>query len=185
MSFVIAYTGGFVSTIAMMPVAFIVIAPAFVLHEMGHKLAAQHFHYWAEYRMWMQGLMMAVLLAVLTTHMGAKFVFIAPGAVYFSTRAGHIGARSMEKYGKIGLAGPLVNLVLASVFGFWAVTATSATGQYIGLWGAYVNGFLAMLNLLPIAPLDGQKIMAWNKGAWAVAITLALVILAMTMTLGV
>lgn len=175
MSFAIAYTGGFISTIVAMPVALLVIAPAFVFHEMGHKLAAQHYHYWAEYRMWIQGLMFAILIAVVTTHLGAKMIFIAPGAVYFTARAGHIGSKSMEKYGKIGLAGPLVNLGLASVFGLVAIFATSPFVQYIGYTGTYVNSFLAIFNLIPFAPLDGQKIISWDKRIWGFVMGLAVI----------
>ena len=185
MSFVIAYTGGLVSTFLGLPVALLVIAPAFVLHEFGHKFAAQHYHYWAEYRMWTQGLLFAVLIAVLTTHLGGKLIFIAPGAVYFSARMGHIGSRSIEKYGKIGLAGPLVNLGLVSVFGLIAAYSASPGIQNLAYLGAYVNAFLAIFNLLPFPPLDGQKIFTWDKRIWVSVMALAAMAFVVTSTLAI
>lgn len=169
MSFAIAYEKSFLNTIVFMPFALIIIAPAFVFHELGHKFAAQKYGFFAEYRMWTQGLMLALFMAVATTWMGSKFLFIAPGAVYFGTRLGHT---SLEKVAKVGLAGPIVNLILFFIFG---VLWFSGGGilKSIGYMGMYVNSFLAVFNLIPFPPLDGQKIFAWSWKIWLFSIFLA------------
>jgi Zn-dependent protease len=173
MSFVVAYDArGLLHTLFAMPFAFLIITPAFVFHEIGHKIAAQHYGYWAEYRMWTQGLMFAILIAVMTAHFGTKLLFIAPGAVYFSQRGLHFGRAAVEKVGKIGISGPIVNLALASIFG----AAAALTGYSILYVGAYVNAFLVIFNLIPFAPLDGQKIFEWNKLVWVAVIGLGAVL---------
>lgn len=164
--------------VLLAPVAIIALAPGFVLHELGHKFAAQKYGYFAEYRMWLQGLMLALLTALI------GFLIIAPGAVYFSG-GGFI--RSREKIGKIGMAGPIINLLL--VFGFGLIFYLSSgfqpfvmglNLQTIGFFGAFVNSWLALLNLIPFPPFDGQKIFGWSKMIWGFAISLAVIAFALT-----
>ena len=52
MALAIAYSKDLVQTLVMIPIAIIIMAPAFALHELGHKFAAQKYGYFAEYRMW-------------------------------------------------------------------------------------------------------------------------------------
>jgi len=177
MSFIIAYsnTGGqwvnSVFWLIWLPIALVVMAPAFVLHELGHKIAAQHFGYWAEYRMWGRGLMFAFLLVVISSWIGSPFVFIAPGAVYFRARGGF--KHSGEDVGKVGLAGPLVNLFLVLVFASIGLLSTGAILSGIAFLGAYVNAFLAIFNLIPFPPFDGQKVYKWNKQIWGLMMALS------------
>lgn len=171
MSLVVGWEGFNLFTVYMLPVSLVLIAPAFVLHEMGHKFAAQKYGFRAEYRMWVQGLLLAFIMRLLV-----GFVFLAPGAVYFS--GGH-GNR--KEIGKIGFAGPLVNLMLAVVFGLAGLLAPGYVtvgfrGAYlnVGLFGAYLNSLFAMFNLLPIPPLDGMKILAWDKRYWVLGFACAI-----------
>ncbi|MCD6434530.1 MAG: site-2 protease family protein, partial [Candidatus Diapherotrites archaeon] len=41
------------------------------------------------------------------------------------------------------------------------------------IWGAYINFFLAFFNLLPVPPLDGSKVIVWNKFVWLITIAVA------------
>lgn len=52
------------------------------------------------------------------------------------------------------LAGPLFNLILATI----CFVIFTITGMPFWQQGMYANGFYALLNILPIAPLDGYKI---------------------------
>ncbi|MFO7872157.1 MAG: hypothetical protein R6U26_00770 [Candidatus Undinarchaeales archaeon] len=179
MSFVVAYSmisgtvSGFIETgtaiVVTMPASFVIIAPAFVLHELGHKLTSQRFGFQAEYRMWTQGLLFALLITIMS---GGSFIFVAPGAVYFG---GGTRKASLEHTAKIGISGPLVNLMLAGVFGSIAVI-TSGTIGMIGSYGAYVNAWLAIFNLIPFGPLDGEKILKWNKKVWGAAMFLGIAV---------
>ena len=37
-------------------------------------------------------------------------------------------------------------------------------------FSGYINAFLGVFNMLPIPPLDGSKVLAWNVAIWAIAI---------------
>jgi Zn-dependent protease len=39
--------------------------------------------------------------------------------------------------------------------------------------GARINIWLALFNLIPFGPLDGAKILKWNKGIWLITIAIA------------
>jgi len=143
-------------------IALVVIGPAFVLHEVGHKLTAQAYGYWAEYRMWRQGLFLALIFSF------SGFVFVAPGAVYFAD-GGFVSRKSREIIGRIGISGPLVNLGLGGAFMLLYFIGGPVVGM-IGYLGVYINAWLAVFNLIPFGPLDGKKVLAWNKTYWALTL---------------
>lgn len=127
----------------------------FILHELAHKYVALSFGAHARYRMWTPGLILAVAMAVLNF----GFVFAAPGAVEIF---GHHLSR--DKIGRIAFAGPLTNFLLAL---FFLILAFAAPGiQAFARTGAHVNAFLGLFNLIPIAPFDGEKVMAWSTAYW-------------------
>ncbi len=153
--------------------AFIIIVPAFVLHELGHKFLAQKFGYWAEYRMWTQGLLLAVLITIISR---GQFLFVAPGAVYFAQQG--FAAGTKEKVGRIGLIGPVINLFLGVGFGLLSFFVPSGLWSGVFKVGASVNAFLAIFNLIPFPPLDGEKVFVWDKKIWIAAIAMAVVLYA-------
>src|SRR3989344_6329586 len=129
-----------IAAVFAFPLAFLIIVPAFVLHELGHKIVAQKFGFWAEYRMWTQGLLMAILIMIISLMFGSPFLFVAPGAVYFSATMGRATA---EKTGRIGLIGPVINIMLAVIFGLAAIFIGNAGLAGLLFVGAKVNAFLA------------------------------------------
>lgn len=146
------------------PVILLTLGTGFVLHELGHKLVAQRFGCFAEYRAWVPGLLLALGLAVMS---GGSLVFAAPGAV-------HIGGKriSLKEDGIISLSGPLVNILLGLFFlllVFSVAPAGTLLGKIASL-GAYVNFFLAAFNLIPFPPLDGSKVIRWNVLIWLMMI---------------
>ncbi|MDG6917276.1 MAG: hypothetical protein JRM85_06775 [Nitrososphaerota archaeon] len=145
-------------------ISLVTVGPGFVFHELSHKFVAQKYGFWAEFRMWPMGL----VLALVTSLIG--FVFAAPGATYIS------GANiSKSENGKISIAGPLMNVTIALLF-VPLLFAGSGILRDVGSIGVPVNIFLALFNLLPIGPLDGAKVMRWNVFIWAaIFVPLALV----------
>ena len=134
------------------------IFTAFFFHEMSHKFMAQRYGLWAEYRMFPMGLLLAVFLALFT-----GFVFAAPGAVMFR------GSSRGFETGRIAMAGPLANIIIAGVcfilysFVFFETDFASIFGFIF-----FINAFLATFNLIPFGPLDGIKIIRWNINIWIV-----------------
>ncbi len=136
-------------------IALLTVGPGFVFHELSHKFVAERYGFWAEFRMWPMGL----ILALLTSLLG--FIFAAPGATYIS------GMNiSQSENGKISLAGPVINVAIALLFLPLAIFGTGFWGQ-LGGFGSYINIFLALFNLLPIGPLDGSKVFRWSLPVWA------------------
>ena len=147
--------------------SFLGVVTAFFFHEIAHKFIAQRHGMWAEYRMYPQGLLFALILGVFT-----GFVFAAPGAVMFRG-----GARYHET-GKIAVAGPFANIIIAAVtlllylFVFFEDPLLGSIFGFI----CYINAFLALFNLLPFGPLDGTKIIRWNATAWIILLIIAITI---------
>jgi Zn-dependent protease len=150
-------------------IALVAVGFAFVLHELAHKFVAVRYGFYAEYRMWVQGLIFALITAYFF-----GFVFAAPGAVYI--HGDHI---SRGENGKISLAGPLTNIALAVIF-FLFIPLSSFSpilSAIIGL-GFFVNSFLALFNLIPISILDGAKVFRWNPVIWLIAAVFAFLLVA-------
>lgn len=148
--------------------AFLGVVTAFFIHEISHKLMAQKLNLWAEYRMFPQGLRLALLLGVL-----APFIFAAPGAVMFRG-----GSRDFET-GKIAVAGPLANIVIAAItlpIYLYIVFEEVIIGPIIG-FVCLINAFLATFNLLPFGPLDGVKVIRWNATIWIILLIISVIIL--------
>ena len=149
---------------AMVLIAFflVTVGVGFILHEMAHKLVANFFGAAAEFRMWVQGLIFMMFISLL------GFVFAAPGAVYI-----YSPYLTRRENGIISAAGPFTNLILAVIFmGVAMVSPVYFLEMNAWYWGSKINVFLGLFNLIPIFPLDGSKILAWNIFAWgALAIT--------------
>lgn len=167
--------GGSIDTfIILIPISLLTVGLSFILHEMGHKIVAQKYGFFAEFRKWNTGLIIAIITALF------GFIFLAPGAVYIGSYTGII---TDEENGKISLAGPIVNIVLAIIFLLIGLSLKPIITMsninimiYIVLLctiGFSVNSFLALFNLLPIPMLDGSKVIKWNTPLWLISIVLS------------
>ena len=148
------FTGSFLATLGG------VVLLAFAAHEVAHKLAAQHYGFWAEFRLDAR----ATLVSLVTAIPGVPFKVIAPGAVVLQ---GAMGRRA--DFGKVALAGPLVNVAQA-------VLCSLVPVHPILTLAVILNTDLALFNLLPVAILDGRSVFDWNRRVWAVAFAVALVL---------
>ena len=93
------------SFIVLFIVSLMTAGVGFLFHELAHKFLAQHYGCTAEFRAFNQMLYLALGLAAVT-----GFIFAAPGAVMIAGRV------TLRENGKISLAGPLTNFILAFVF---------------------------------------------------------------------
>lgn len=147
--------------------SFFSIVTAFIFHELAHKFMAQKFGLWAEYRMFPQGLLFALLLSVFV-----GFVFAAPGAVMFRG-----DSREFET-GKIAASGPLANIIIAvfALIIYLFVLSETTFGPFFGFL-CLINSVLATFNLLPFGPLDGVKIVRWNGTIWIILLIISISIM--------
>lgn len=144
-------------------VSALTVGVAFLFHELAHKIVAQHYGCWAEFRKFDLGLILAVLMSFF------GFVFAAPGAVFI------FGPISEKENGKIAMTGPLSNLFLAVIFLLLRLFLNSfpfLLGRIIGA-GFYINSWLAFFNLLPFPPLDGSQIINWSLPIWLFLVIIA------------
>jgi len=133
----------------------VVLFLCFLPHELMHKAIAQRYSLLAEFRIIPSYAMLTALTIVLPV-----FKIFAPGAVMIA------GEARPEAYGKTAAAGPAINVALgATMVGLLFLFPDFA---YFFWLGAYLSGWLAFFNMIPIAPLDGQKILRWNKAAFSV-----------------
>ena len=143
-------------TLPMMSVLAVLLTASFLIHEMAHKITAQRYGLWAEFRLVLWGAVVT-LLSVFSPFLR----MIAPGAMMIA------GSANKNEVAKISIAGALTNLSLAVVLlcagfiqtDFWPV---------FWLAGSF-NAFMALFNLIPFGVLDGLKIFNWNKKVWALA----------------
>lgn len=144
----------------MMAAFVLTMGSGFVLHELAHKYYGIKYGAMARFQAWPLGLALALGLAIIPQIFGMRFpLFLAPGAVYiYSARR-----MSIRENGIISLAGPAMNWVLAAAFFGMAIAfAGNQIIWTVATMGAGVNMGLATFNLLPIFPLDGSKVFAWN-----------------------
>jgi len=146
------------------------VGTAFLLHELGHKFMAQKYHYWAEYRAFNGMLILAILMSFI------GFIFVAPGAVmihgYYMTK---------EKNGKISAAGPIVNIVLATIF---IILILFGINNLFTSYGALINSWIALFNMIPFGNIDGKKILTWSKKTYFIMLSMGILLLFLSGLLG-
>ncbi|KZX11765.1 site-2 protease family protein [Methanobrevibacter filiformis] len=157
----------------ILPMVMVGVGLGFILHELAHKFTAIHYGYWAEFRMWFPGLVIALISPMF------GFIFAAPGAVYINGEY-----MSDKENGIISLSGPVTNIILALLFFVGSSTLagmaiSGTTFETIQLayticnLGFGINAFLALFNLVPFSVLDGAKIIRWNPVIWLITIAIA------------
>lgn len=145
--------------------AALIFSMGFILHELAHKYVAQGYGLWAEFRVTATGVILTAFSIV------SPIKFIAPGAVMIS------GFAEKDRIGRTAIAGPIVNVIItAALLTLLPVLRESLVYLPI-LFGASINAFLALFNLIPFSVFDGRKVLYWNKRYW---LTLFLVSLALT-----
>ncbi len=145
----------------------VIVVLSFFTHELGHKFTAQRMGLWSEYRMFPMGLLIAVAMSLV------GFLFAAPGVVYIR------GYVDIEQDGKISMAGPITNIILA-IAGLALAIVFNGNPIVLFFYLLFIlNASLALFNLLPIGILDGAKILRWNSSYWTLMIIAAGVLFAL------
>ena len=175
-----------------MPVMLIAVGPAFILHEIGHKIMAKKYGCWAEFRADPGGLKFGLGLSAIL-----GIVFMAPGAVMVA------GLVTRRQNGHIAIAGPAVNFSLFLIgipIGGILLGLTGSQGAgdldyitdgainlkamlYDGVvFWIMANLILGAFNMIPAGPLDGVKVKDWNETVWLLSFLTFIALLAMMIT---
>ncbi|MHA1480199.1 MAG: AN1-type zinc finger domain-containing protein [Candidatus Thorarchaeota archaeon] len=168
---VLAFIGFIMSEYWWVPVTIIVIFwGTYMVHEMAHKFTAQHYGMWSEFRMTTQGYYLSAIAILFS------IPIFGTGVVYTS------GAKSMEEDGKVNLAGPFSNFIIAAVLAtiviYMPIVGISLDFRLLFAirYGVILNAMIGLFNMIPFQPFDGGTVRAWNPRIWAIQ-TIALVTL--------
>ena len=151
-------------SLEVLAVLAIVFAFSFMTHELTHKITAQHYGLWAEFRITVWGALITLLSVI------SPFKIISPGAVMIG------GMADKETVGKISIAGPLTNIALTLLFLVFVQVLHGNDIAFAFAFGVLINSFIALFNLIPFGILDGFKVFSWNKIIWAIAFSASLVL---------
>ena len=162
---VIGYNIDFNRLLRGIPFALLGVLTAFIGHELSHKLTAQHYGLWSEFRMYSMGLLFSMLFSITT-----GFVFAAPGAVMFR------GNPRIFEEGHIAAAGPTANIIIGSITLPFLLFSDNLFDQHIGFI-CVINIILAVFNLLPLQAFDGIKIIRWNTTVWLILFIISIFLL--------
>jgi Zn-dependent protease len=127
----------------------VLTAPAIILHELAHKAVAMGYGLDATLEIPYLWLGIGVVLALFN----APLVFFVPAYVGFS------GDVTPLQHLLIAAAGPLTNLLLWLIA--WIVLRTAQPDQFWRVvWAVTrrMNGFLFVINILPIPGFDGYHV---------------------------
>jgi Zn-dependent protease len=145
----------------MLALLSVLFALSFLIHELAHKLLAQKYGLWAEFRLTLMGAILTSLSLI------PSFIkIIGPGAVVVD------GQAEKKTIGMISVIGPTINITLASALCGAAVLVPSWILQVV----AFYNVWIAVFNLIPVGMLDGYKVFNWNKAIWSLAFAASVVL---------
>jgi Zn-dependent protease len=170
-----------------MAAVFVTLGSGFVLHEMAHKLSSLYYGLPARFMMSVQGLALTIISGLM------GFMIGLPGATVINPEMLPLTI-TLEEYAIVSLMGPLMNIALVALFlllnaaapisQYYSFLYTQAPGfegfGIIGgqlmVWkfGAALNLWLALFNIIPAFPLDGSKVWRWNPLLWIIVTVLML-----------
>ncbi|MDS0256311.1 metalloprotease [Thermoplasmatales archaeon AK] len=146
--------------------SFLAVVGGFLFHELAHREVGRRFGGYTRFQMWPFGIILALITSL------AGFIFALPGAVTIS------GIYDRQSIGKVAAAGPGANLVFG--LACLIIGALSAGIPVVGtafIYLAQFSFYLGAFNMIPLGPLDGGKVMAWDFGRF-VLLFAALLLLA-------
>ena len=136
-------------------IMFIFVAIAILAKIIGQKLIGIENGFRTEYSIWWYGLLIGVIVSFITK---GKIWILIPGSIICNMMPGHrLGkfryGMNYFPLGWTGAFGPISNLILAFIF---KVLTYLPFGTVFFEKAVLLNVLLAVMNILPIPPLDGS-----------------------------
>ncbi|MFH1317183.1 MAG: hypothetical protein ABII01_06690 [Candidatus Woesearchaeota archaeon] len=143
-------------------ISFVVVVIVVMVHLTGQRIIGLHSGFRVEYKIWWYGIILGIVVALVTR---GNIWLAIPGGIYMHHLAIH--RLGYFRYGTntlamsmTGLAGSLANIILAtmiwsleSIFGLPILSIPILDKLILFSW------IYALLNLLPIPPLDGALVL--------------------------
>jgi hypothetical protein len=125
-----------------------------VVSEMVRRFAARHYKAETEYKFWDAGAIILIITSILHQP------FSRPARTIIN-KPGELGAR---KQGIIAMAPCVASLLLSIVF--LLLLAYGNNYEMLGREGFKMGMMLCVYSLMPFEPMDGKRVINWNKWAW-------------------
>ncbi|ASI13504.1 S2P/M50B family intramembrane-cleaving metalloendopeptidase [Candidatus Mancarchaeum acidiphilum] len=155
-----------------LPGIFIIVTLTFVLHELMHRQVAKHFGAVASFQYSVNGLLITLATGVF------GFIFGIPGATVIYTNN-----FTRKEEGLVSIAGPLMNFAVFVLFFAIFIMSPYINNSYVTLiaaLGMFISILLAFFNMLPIMPLDGAKVLNWNKKVYFSSMVIIFILMAVS-----
>ncbi len=135
-----------------------VTAPGVIIHELAHKFVAMSFGMQATFHAFYANTTTLFLgvVAVIAKLTGFGFVFLVPGFVSILPNAN----TTPLQFAMVAFAGPLVHGIFyigALIYQRNTKRLTRQKAQFLQFF-KYINGFLFIINMLPIPGIDGFNV---------------------------
>lgn len=148
---------------------------AIVPHEIAHRQSARSYGCASRFILSFKGFLVTLIINLISGITGFGFLVFISGYTGIFCR---FGGMTKDVEGKTAFAGPATNLVIA-ILSIVLLLFTPISNPYVIylLFEMFAfNSYVAFFNLIPIPPLDGQKIIRWNPAIWGVALLFALIL---------
>jgi Zn-dependent protease len=150
--------------------AMIIVAIGVFVHEAGQRLAALWIGFKTEVRVWWYGIIAALILCFISR---GKLLFFAATGMWIHHLAVHrLGyfryGPNVRAFGVIALMGPIANILAATLVKFLQVNVHLIPMDSVFAYKFFLfNWIFALLNLLPMPPLDGSRLLFYSRLTYA------------------
>ncbi|MFX0014576.1 MAG: hypothetical protein ACFFB2_05455 [Promethearchaeota archaeon] len=152
------------NTISELLILSILIIPLWFFHELAHKFVAQGNGLTSFFRLDPNMAIFSLFSVIL------PIKIIAPGVVYSS------GEHQLDTAGRISIAGPLTNMLIAGVFLLLSSFMPPDWTMVVFLYVSWFSLNVALFNMLPFSVLDGAKVLRWNQEVFAFIFSLVIIL---------
>jgi Zn-dependent protease len=129
---------------------------ATIVHELGHRLSGRYYGYPSELQIWSLG---SVTMLITAWFFGT--VFAQPSRTVMQGMMKEADTHEVI----VTVAGPLMNLLFAGIS--FLLLPLGGYLTIMGKAGFSMNLLSSVCSLIPVKPMDGERVFRWNKLLWA------------------
>jgi Zn-dependent protease len=129
---------------------------ATIVHELGHRLSGRYYGYPSELQIWSLG---SVTMLITAWFFGT--VFAQPSRTVMQGMIKETNTHEVI----VMVTGPLINLLFAGIS--FLLLPLGGYLTIMGTAGFSMNLLACVCSLIPVKPMDGERVFLWNKLLWA------------------